>query len=205
MPIELWVSFIIASILIISAPGPAVTFLITTSINDGKRNALSIIPGVFLGDLVAMILSFAGVGAIIVSSPTAFLTLKIIGALYLIYLGVKIWIESKGKSKRLDHNNNTHEQKKSFIKGFWISVLNPKSIIFFAAFIPQFISNEYSYIHQITILGATYLFIGVLNDVAYTVLAHKISKFLKERIVMWVIRIGALNLIITGFILTFLK
>ncbi|MGP7817788.1 LysE family translocator [Niallia sp. 01092] len=205
MSIELWVSFIIASTFIISAPGPAVTFLITTSINDGKRNALSIIPGVFLGDLVAMILSFAGVGAIIVSSPIAFLTLKIIGALYLIYLGVRVWIESKGKSKRLSNTNNTHEKRKSFIKGFWISVLNPKSIIFFAAFFPQFINNEYSYIHQITILAATYLLLGILNDITYTVLAHKISKFLKERIVMWVIRIGALNLIITGFILTFLK
>jgi len=203
MSIELWFSFIFASILIIAAPGPAVTFLVTTSINDGKKNALSIIPGVFLGDLVAMILSFAGVGAIITASPIAFLALKVAGALYLMYLGIRIWIDSKGKSKKLHHNSQSTSQ--SFMKGFWISVLNPKSILFFAAFMPQFVNTEYSYISQISVLGATYLMIGIINDVMYTILAEKISRFLKENIIMWVIRVGALNLILTSLILVFFE
>ncbi|WCK55076.1 LysE family translocator [Aneurinibacillus sp. Ricciae_BoGa-3] len=94
MTFEIWISFVFASMLIIATPGPVVTLLITTSISRGKSAALFMIPGTFLGDLTAMLMSFADVGAILLTSPTLFTAMKLVGAAYLIYLGVRIWYDS---------------------------------------------------------------------------------------------------------------
>ncbi|CAM4446249.1 LysE family translocator [Paenibacillus tarimensis] len=88
MTFELWISFVIASLLIIATPGPVVTLLVTTSISRGKSAAFSMIPGTFLGDLTSMLLSLAGVGALLLASPPLFNLLKWLGAAYLVYLGI---------------------------------------------------------------------------------------------------------------------
>lgn len=86
MPLELWLSFCLASLLIIASPGPAVALLVATGVNRGRRAALAMLPGFFLGDLLAMTLSFAGVGALLMASAELFQVLKWLGAAYLLYL-----------------------------------------------------------------------------------------------------------------------
>jgi homoserine/homoserine lactone efflux protein len=194
MTFSIWAAFIFASVLIIAAPGPLVTLLITTSISKGKNAALCMIPGIFLGDLTAMFTSFAGVGALLLASTILFNIMKLIGAIYLIYLGMYMW----SKSGNPVPEKISIKKKYPMLKAFWVTVLNPKSFLFFVAFMPQFVNKSEAFLPQLLILGATFLGIGLLNDIAYTVLANKAAQFLNNNSHKLVHRIGAINLIITG-------
>ena len=136
--IELWLSFVLASFLVIASPGPAVALLVVTGINQGRNAALAMLPGFFLGDLVAMSLSFAGVGALLMASAELFAMVKWLGVLYLLYLGIKMWCES-GQLNDLEASGANVQQGTA--KAFWVTLLNPKSILFFMAFMPQFINK----------------------------------------------------------------
>ena len=199
MAYGLWISFVLASLLIIATPGPVVTLLITTSINRGKNAAFFMIPGIFLGDFAAMIMSFAGVGALLLTSPTFYTIMKLVGAAYLVYLGSHMWARSGNlvpTKERLTSN-----ESQSAIKAFCVTVLNPKSLIFFAAFMPQFVSKNGDFLPQLIILGTTYLGIGLLNDITYTLLANKAARFLNTNFQKSVNRVAAINLIVTGIII----
>lgn len=199
MVFSLWVSFVLASILTISSPGPVVTLLITTSINHGKSIAISMIPGIFLGDFLVMVISLAGVGALLLSSPTLYVIIKLAGAIYLVYLGTKIWF----RSSNIDLNNNELNIKKrqSTIKAFCVTVSNPKSFLFFTAFTSQFINKNEPLFFQIIILVTTYLGIGLLNDITYILLANKVTKFLNKNSLKLINRVASINLIVTGIII----
>ncbi|WP_047153056.1 LysE family translocator [Aneurinibacillus tyrosinisolvens] len=203
MTFEIWISFVLASLLIIATPGPVVTLLITTSISQGKSAAFSMIPGTFLGDLTSMLLSFAGVGVLLLASPTLFSIMKLVGAAYLIYLGVRIWYESA--SNATTQKKPSTNKSKSALKAFWVTILNPKSFLFYVAFMPQFVSKHEAFLPQILLLGATFLGLGLLNDFTYTVMANKVVRFLNNQSQKWIHRIGALNLIITGIVIFVLK
>jgi len=198
MVFSLWVSFVLASFLTISSPGPVVTLLITTSINYGKNIAISMIPGIFIGDFLVMIISLAGVGALLLSSPTLYITMKLLGAIYLVYLGIKTWF---GASKTSSNNNEFNIKKRqSTIKAFCVTISNPKSFLFFTAFMSQFINKNESLLFQIIILVTTYLGIGLLNDITYVLLANKAANFLNNHHLKLINKIAAINLIATGII-----
>jgi len=184
-------------------PGPVVTLLITTSISRGKRAAFFMIPGIFSGDLAAMLMSFAGVGALFLASPTLYTIVRFVGSAYLIYLGAHMWAGSgkpvppKGKSPT--------EQSQPALKAFWVTILNPKSFLFFVAFMPQFVNKSESLLPQFSILAATYLGIGLLNDIAYTLLSNKVAGFLSNLSQRLIYRIGATNLIVAGIFVISLR
>ncbi len=199
MAYGLWISFVLASLLIIATPGPVVTLLITTSIDRGKNAAFFMIPGIFLGDFAAMILSFAGAGALLLTSPTFYTIMKFVGATYLVYLGTHMW--ARPGSLVPNKEKLTTNKSQSAIKAFCVTVLNPKSLLFFAAFMPQFISKSEEFLVQVIILGTTYLGIGLLNDITYTLLANKVAQFLNNHSRKLINRIAAINLIVTGIII----
>lgn len=196
---SLWVSFVLASILTISSPGPVVTLLITTSISYGKNIAVSMIPGIFIGDFLVMIISLAGVGALLLSSPTLYITMKLLGALYIVYLGAKTWFGSSNTSPDSDEVNV--KKRKSALKAFCVTISNPKSFLFFTAFMSQFINRNEPLLFQIVILVTTYLGIGLLNDITYVLLADKAANFLNNRHLKLINRVAAINLIATGIII----
>lgn len=199
MVFSLWVSFVLASILTISSPGPVVTLLITTSISYGKNIAVSMIPGIFIGDFLVMIISLAGVGALLLSSPTLYITMKLLGALYLVYLGAKTWFGSSSTSP--DNDEVNIKKRESTLKAFCVTISNPKSFLFFTAFMSQFINRNEPLLLQIIILVATYLTIGLLNDITYVLLADKAANFLNNRHLKLINRVAAINLIATGIII----
>ena len=194
MSVHIWISFAIASILIISAPGPSVTYLVTTSATFGKKAAYSAIPGIFTGDLTAMIISLSGMGALLNMFPIAYETIKYIGIVYLIYLGCKTFKTAERKITEIEQKNNWRQ-------GFLLTFLNPKSIIFFASFMPQFVVSDNSYMVQIFILGTTYLVIGLINDFTYSFCADKIAGFLGRHCREWIGRIGGITMICTAFMM----
>jgi len=199
MVFSLWAAFVVASLIMISSPGPVVTLLITTSISQGKNAALFMIPSIFLGDFSVMILSFAGVGALVLTSPTFYALMKLIGAAYLVYLGVSIWIKSNNPVSI--NEKSTNKKSQSAIKAFCVTVSNPKSLLFFAAFMPQFVSKTDTFLPQIIILGITYLSIGLLNDITYSLIANKIAPILTNSSLKLINKIAAINLIVTGIII----
>jgi homoserine/homoserine lactone efflux protein len=198
-----WISFVLASLLIIATPGPVVTLLTMTSISRGKCAALFMIPGTFLGDLTAMLLSFAGVGALLLAFPTLFSIMKLVGAIYLVYLGVHMWFDPS--SHTANEEKTITKKNQLTLKAFLITILNPKSFLFFVAFMPQFVSKNSAFMPQIIILGGTFLGIGLLNDITYTVLANKIAQYLNHRSQKLIHKIGAINMIVTGILVFCLK
>ncbi|AZZ89973.1 LysE family translocator [Hahella sp. KA22] len=179
MSLDTYLMFVVASLVVVMIPGPSVMLVVSQALSSGKSSVAPLAAGVGLGDLVAMTLSFLGLGAILAASAFTFTVLKWVGALYLAYLGVKMFRSSTSLSA--DDGRATGVSGRSqFISAFITTALNPKSIIFFIAFVPQFVSTEAALAPQFVILGATFLVLGVLNAAMYAVFAGKLRSMLRN-------------------------
>ena len=118
MSLSTWISYTIACILLISPPGPTVTYLITTSMTHGKKTAYEIVWGSFWGGLVCLILSFIGIGAILKTSGTLYAILRLLGIAYLIYLGIKSFLDAN-KVKDKTEKMVPPEKGEAFKNGFY--------------------------------------------------------------------------------------
>ena len=170
MTFEIWLAFTVATVVVLAIPGPTILLVISYALSDGRRSTWYTVPGVALGDFVALTASVAGMGALIAASATAFTVLKGVGAAYLIYLGIRMW--------RAGSNGGAAEAGVPQRRGramtghaFAVTALNPKSIAFFVAFLPQFVVAGQPVLPQLVILGATFLVLAVVNAAAYGILA----------------------------------
>ncbi|WP_413616273.1 LysE family translocator [Halomonas cupida] len=195
MSLEVWLSFAAASLLLVIAPGPAVALMVSTGLSRGRRAALSLIPGYFFGDLVAMVLSFAGLGALLMTSAKLFVLLKWLGALYLVYLGWRMWREARQLGDAEPTVNGTRHLG---AQAFLVSVLNPKSLLFFLAFMPQFIDPTTAAIPQLILLGLTFLGLGLFNDLAYALLSSSGGQMLRAPTRRLIHRTGAVCMVGAG-------
>ncbi|TKD61345.1 LysE family translocator [Flavobacterium sp. ASW18X] len=180
MSYEILLAFCIATATLAIAPGPDNIFVLVQSMVYGRTQGLAVVVGLMMGCLIHTSLLAFGVSSLIKSNETIYWSIKVFGAIYLLYLAFKVF-----KSKAvLDLKANPEAQKSNmqlFKKGFWMNVLNPKVTIFFLAFFPGFLfSEELSYIWQFYILG--FIFIGVSFTIfgAIAVLAGSISDKLKR-------------------------
>jgi len=148
--------------------------IIPEALSHGKKSVIPLVAGVLVGDFVAMSLSLLGLGVILSTSATLFFVLKWFGVLYLIYLGVQTWRENPNIDK-INIKSDKHTQKHMFKSAFLVTALNPKDIMFFVAFLPQFVSSSSPALPQLIILMFTFLFIVALNISFYTIFAGKIS------------------------------
>ena len=169
MSLEMYLAFVGASLLLLISPGPTVMLVVGYALKHGKRSALATAVGVGLGDLTALVCSLAGLGALLSASAQAFTLLKYIGAIYLIYLGIKMWRskEHYGPSAQ----NHTQGPWSMLGHAFAVTALNPKSIAFFVAFLPQFINPASALMPQLLLMGGTFVSLAVANAVAYGILA----------------------------------
>lgn len=159
-------------------PGPTVILVVRQAISYGKKSVLPLVAGVLIGDFVAMTLSLIGLGAVLAASATLFLILKWFGVGYLIYLGIKAWrdkpsinpssIDSLGISKF-----------NMFKSSFLVTALNPKDIVFFVAFLPQFINPGSNAFTQMLILMFTFLTIISITITSFAIFAGTIRHKLK--------------------------
>ena len=200
MSLSTWISYTIACILLISPPGPTVTYLITTSMTHGKKTAYEIVWGSFWGGLVCLILSFIGIGAILKTSGTLYAILRLLGIAYLIYLGSFL---DANKVKDKTEKMVPPEKGEAFKNGFLLIFLNPKNIIFFASFLPQFINHNSPFLLQTTILSLTYLIVGLINDYLYSFFASNIGNVLGKHSEKWIAYIGGVAMILSAIIVVF--
>jgi threonine/homoserine/homoserine lactone efflux protein len=179
MNLHTWVAFVAASAVVLLIPGPTVLLVVGDALANHSKRAWATVAGVGTGDLLAMTLSLAGAGALLRASATAFTLLKTLGGLYLLYLGIKSIVAARaGTANGQPAARLAPTLLERFSKACAITVLNPKSILFFIAFVPQFMSAQGSFLAQGGILLATFTGLSILNSSAYSCLARLVGSWL---------------------------
>lgn len=191
MPLDLWLAFVAASVLLLMIPGPTILLVISYALTQGKRVAVSMALGVATGDFIAMTASLLGLGALVMASATLFTALKWVGAAYLVYLGIKL-LRSRPALVEADIAAMPAKNARAvFGHAAAVTALNPKSIAFFIAFVPQFIRPEAPIAPQFGILIATFVTLAALNALAYALLADRLRmRIRKPRVLRWMNRAG---------------
>jgi threonine/homoserine/homoserine lactone efflux protein len=191
MDLTTWFAFTAASIVLLLIPGPTVLLVVSYALTQGKRVALATAAGVALGDFTAMTLSLAGLGALLLTSATLFTALKWIGAAYLIYLGIRLWraephLPVPGEEPAVTGTRGI------FGHAFVVTALNPKSIAFFVAFVPQFIHHDAPLLPQLVIMEATFVTLAGLNALVFALAADQLRvRIRRPGVLKWLNRTGA--------------
>ncbi len=195
---SVWLGFVAAAALIGVTPGPAVTSIVGYALSSGRRTALASVAGMAMGSLIAMSLSLAGVGAVLRASSVAFMILKWAGAAYLIGLGLFTLATARGKPAA-DTPPRPIRPRAAFFSNLALGAFHPKTIVFFVAFAPQFISAKGDYFTQAAILVATFAAVVGATDTAYALVASHASQLLRKPAAMlWSKRAGGGVLIAAG-------
>ena len=203
MPLENWLAYTFVTATFLLIPGPTILMVISYSLIRGRQAVFALLLGVGLGDIVAMILSFIGVGLLLQTVTIAFQFLKWIGAAYLIWLGIKMW-RSASESMELSAITDKKVWHAIMANAFVITALNPKSIVFFLAFLPQFINSEKPFIPQSLILGSTFLVLAIISVLFYSMLASFTGQQMQLSLIhRWTNRIGGSLLIGAGGMIAF--
>ncbi|MEM7236528.1 MAG: LysE family translocator [Pseudomonadota bacterium] len=198
MTLDIWIAFTLASAALLAIPGPTVMLVVSYALGKGKRSGWATIPGVTLGDFVAMTVSLAGAGTILAASASLFTLLKLAGAAYLIWLGIGL-CRSKPAAPEVDAVSG--EMWGMFANSFVVTALNPKSIVFFIAFVPQFVDPAAPLIAQIAILEATFLTLAVLNTLIWVLMVGKMrERFSRPGTLRLINRVGGSFMIGAGLL-----
>jgi len=200
MNIESFIPFVLATTLILIIPGPTIILVISQAVAHGRKSVVPLVAGVLLGDFTAMTFSLLGLGAVLSTSAALFEVFKWIGALYLFYIGIKLW-KSNPKKQSAQGSTNKTSARSLFRSSFIVTALNPKGIAFFVAFLPQFINPATPALPQLSLLGGTFLFLAVLNAALYAIFAGQLSEYIKkENVRKWFNRCGGGALISAGIL-----
>ncbi|MDB3917231.1 LysE family translocator [bacterium] len=198
MPLETWLTYTFITTTFLLIPGPTLILVISYSLLRGRSAVMALVVGVGLGDLTAMILSFLGVGLLLETVATAFYFFKWFGAAYLIWLGIKMWRNSTDEIE-IPVKDKQNTSREILRNAYVTTALNPKSIIFFLAFMPQFMEPELPFGPQAVVLGGTFFVLAIMIVIAYALLASYTGKRLRmSKIQRWSHRIGGGLLIGAG-------
>ncbi|MDP3899151.1 MAG: LysE family translocator [Mesorhizobium sp.] len=171
MSFETWFAFAAASSILLVIPGPTVLLVVSYALGQGWRTALPMAAGVALGDFTAMTLSMLGIGALLAASATVFTALKWIGAAYLIWLGIKLF--RAGGALDAAPRTDAASAAKMLGHAWLVTALNPKSITFFVAFLPQFLDRHADFWTQMIVFEATFLVLAFTNAFGYALVASR--------------------------------
>lgn len=178
MPLELWLAYVATSAVVLAIPGPTILLVLSYSISQGRGATLPLVAGVALGDSVAITLSLIGLGTLLAASAWLFTIIKWMGGLYLIYLGVRLLREAGRPMALQPGATRESSPRKLFTNAFIVTALNPKSIVFFIALLPQFISAAHPALAQLWILGITFVVLATIGATSYALFATTIRRFL---------------------------
>lgn len=177
MPFDTWLAFVAASTVMLIIPGPTLLAVISYSATHGRRARLPLVAGVALGDSTALLASLVGLGALLATSAFWFTVVKTVGGLYLLYLGIKLLragVAPAGSPAPAEPAS----QGKLFASTYLVTALNPKGIIFFVAFLPQFIRADAPAAPQLWTLSLTFVALSTLNASLYAAFAAQARRLL---------------------------
>lgn len=171
--------FLVAAVVLIVIPGPAVFYVVARSVAQGSVAGLISALGVGLGGLVHVAAAALGVSALVLASATAFTVLKYLGAAYLIYLAVRAFFARDEAETSVDASPRS--MGRVFVDGAVVNILNPKTALFFLAFLPQFVDPVAGSVPvQMALLGLLFVVIAVLSDAAYACMAGGLAARLRS-------------------------
>ena len=174
-PRPLLTAFLAASLVLAVTPGPGVLYIVTRSLTQGRRSGLASVAGVALGNLGNAIGAALGLATLFAVSSTAFAIVKYAGAAYLVYLGIRV-LRSAAPSPGAGQPLTPVSARRAFRDGLLVALLNPKTTIFFAAFLPQFIGVDASPLVQGIALGTLFVAIAALTDSLYALAAGSLAR-----------------------------
>ena len=199
MDLSIWLAFAAASMALLLIPGPTVLLVLAYAIGQGRKVAVPTALGVATGDLIAMSASLAGLGALVLASATLFTALKWVGAVYLIYLGLRMFLGASRDPLDVSASTSAIGPKAAFANAAAVTALNPKSIAFFIAFVPQFLDPSAPLLGQSTILIATFVGLAGINALAYALLADRMRQAIRRpNVIAWLTRLGGVALVGMG-------
>ena len=176
---HLWL-FSLAALALLAVPGPAVLYIVVQSAEQGRRAGLASVAGVHLGTLVHVGAASIGLSALIVASTTAFSAVKYAGAAYLVLLGIRRLTEKDSDEEELPRRPDL--LRRAFLRGAVVNVLNPKTALFFLAFLPQFVDSARGGVwSQALVLGLAFGGLGLISDSLYALAAGTLGGLLRRR------------------------
>jgi len=176
--------FAVAAVTLLLIPGPAVLYIVTRSVDQGRAAGLASVCGVHVGTLLHVAAAALGLSALLVSSATAYDTVRWLGAAYLVWLGVRRLLARDEDVPEAAAGPDAHRVGlgRVFAQGVVVNVLNPKTALFFFAFLPQFVDTSRGSVpSQVVVLGAAFVLLGLLSDGAYALLASTGAGWLRRR------------------------
>jgi homoserine/homoserine lactone efflux protein len=192
MAIHLYLTFVAACIVIVIVPGPTVTLIIANSLRHGTRAGMRNIAGTQLGFVCMIAIVLAGLASLIDTMGVWFDYVRLAGAAYLVWLGIKL-LRSSGVLTAVP--NAPKPRVGFFAQGFLVAMSNPKALLLFGALFPQFIDPAGDYVAQVLLLGVTAMVIALIFDSAYAILTGRAGTLLSQRRVRLLSRASGLCLI----------
>ena len=180
MPLELWLAFVVASAILLVIPGPTILTVISYSLAHGRRANGPLVAAVALGDSTALVVSLLGLGALLATSAFWFTIVKWVGGTYLIFLGIRLLRSGFGPAAVAAPIAASGSRWRLFANTYVVTALNPKGIVFFVAFLPQFISARADVGTQLWILSATFVVMAAINATLYALFAVSATKLLSS-------------------------
>lgn len=160
------------SFLLIVVPGPSVLFVVGRALAHGRRAALTTVWGNALGEYVVVVAVALGIGAVVERSAVVFNVLKMVGAAYLVYLGIKAIRQSRSVHSEFTSDGSAQGCQRGLWEGFTVGVTNPKTIVFFAAVLPQFVDRAQGHVAiQMLLLGVVFTLIALASDTGWGLIA----------------------------------
>lgn len=204
MSIDLWLTFVAASTALLLIPGPTVLLVLSYALSKGRSVAVASALGVATGDFIAMTASLVGLGALVLASASVFMVLKWIGAAYLIWMGIKLLRSAPREGLKIPAESVT--TRAVFGHATVVTALNPKSIAFFIAFVPQFLRPAEPLAPQFALLITTFVTLAALNALAYALLADRMRRAIaRPATLAWLTRAGGAALIGMGVMTAVLR
>jgi len=174
---ESYLLFLLIAMLTILSPGPGVLLTLSNAINYGTSGAIGGILGIAFGTFIVAGVSATSVGVVLATSALAFSIMKYIGAIYLVYLGIKLWNAPVANSTT---NKSTKNIKIQFLEGITLQVTNPKAVFFFMSVFPQFINYSSDFITQFILLVISYSSLVLIIHFMYAYIAKKSKSWLSS-------------------------
>ncbi len=199
MDLGLWLAFAAASAVLVAIPGPTVLLVVGFALGEGRRSVPAAAAGVAMGDLIATSVSLAGMGAVLAASASLYAVVKWAGAAYLVWLGVRMWREAGGAEAGRALARRASTRARMVRQAFLVTLLNPKGLVFFVAFAPQFIDPAEDYARQAAILVATFTVLGSVNAVLWGLAAGEMrARVARPGVMQWMARLGGAGLVGAG-------
>ena len=175
--------FAVAAITLLVIPGPSVLYIVTRSVDQGRAAGLASVGGIHVGTLVHVAAAALGLSALLVSSATAYDTVRWLGAAYLVWLGVRrLLARDEDLPATPGPDARRPGLRRIFAQGVVVNVLNPKTALFFFAFLPQFVDVARGSVRlQVVVFGVAFVLLGLVSDGAYALLASTGAGWLRRR------------------------